>query len=74
LNIVVSQGATQVVNQTVNLTPTSAGCSSTLASTQCVLTLALAPGSYSVVATTYDHLNAGGNVLSSAQNVAVTIV
>jgi hypothetical protein len=74
LNIVVSQGATQVVNQTVNLTPSSTGCSSTLASTQCVLTLALAPGSYSVVATTYDHLNAGGNVLSSAQNVAVTIV
>jgi hypothetical protein len=74
LNIVVSQGATQVVNQTVNLTPTSAGCSSTLASTQCVLTLALSPGSYSVVVTTYDQLNAGGNLLSSGQNVAVTIV
>jgi len=60
--------------QTVNLTPTSSGCSSTLATTQCTLTIALAPGTYTAVVTTYDGLNAAGNVLSSGQNVNFTVV
>jgi hypothetical protein len=74
LKIVVTQGATQVLNQTANLTPASGGCSSTLASTQCVLTLALAPGTYTAAVTTYDQTNAGGNLLSAGQNVGFTVV
>ncbi|MDB5043838.1 MAG: hypothetical protein JWN27_4564, partial [Candidatus Eremiobacteraeota bacterium] len=67
------------VNQTVALTPTSGGCASTLASTQCTLQVALAPGSYTATLTTYDGYNAGtqtptGNVLSTGQNIAFTIL
>lgn len=66
------------VNQTVALTPTSAGCSSTLVSTQCTLQVALSPGSYTATLSTYDGYNAGtqtatGNVLSTGQNIAFTI-
>jgi hypothetical protein len=67
------------VNQTVALTPTSGGCASTLASTQCTLQVALAPGSYTATLTTYDGYNAGtqtatGNVLSTGQNIAFTLL
>jgi virginiamycin B lyase len=57
--------------QTIGLTPTSNGCSSSLASTQCNLTLALAPGSYTATLTTEDASN---NPLSAAQSVPFTIV
>jgi hypothetical protein len=59
---------------TVNLTPTSTGCTSTLASTICQLTLILAPGSYNATITTYDGLNGTGNALSTAQSVSFTVV
>jgi DNA-binding beta-propeller fold protein YncE len=72
--IVVDQGVTAVLNETANLTPTSSGCTSTLASTVCTLTLALAPGSYTLTLTTYDGSNGSGNVLSAAQSVPFTIV
>jgi hypothetical protein len=67
------------VNETVALTPTSTGCSSTLASTQCTLQVSLAPGSYTATLSTYDGYDAGtqtatGNVLSTGQNLAFTIV
>ncbi|MDB5094519.1 MAG: hypothetical protein JWO85_2620, partial [Candidatus Eremiobacteraeota bacterium] len=67
------------VNQTVALTPTSGGCASTLASTQCTLQLALSPGSYTATLSTYDGYDAGtqtatGNVLSTGQNIAFTIL
>ena len=47
------------VNQTAALTPTSGGCASTLASTQCTLQVALTPGSYTATLSTYDGYNAG---------------
>jgi hypothetical protein len=55
---------------TVGLTPTSGGCSSTLASTYCQLTVALAPGNYTATLTTED---ANNTPLSSGQSIAFTI-
>lgn len=59
--------------QTVNLTSTSNGCVSTLASTQCTLTVQVPPGNYDATLTTYDGTNATGNVLSAAQSVPFAI-
>lgn len=56
---------------TVSLTPTTNGCSSTLASTACQLTLQLAPGNYTLTLTTEDAQN---QALSTAQNVAFGVV
>jgi hypothetical protein len=55
---------------TVPLTPSSGGCSSTLASTSCQLQVVLAPGSYTMTLTTAD---AGGTTLSTAQQIAFTV-
>ena len=57
--------------QTVGLTPTSGGCTSSLATTTCALTLALSPGSYTATFTTLDAASAA---LSTAQSVAFTVV
>jgi DNA-binding beta-propeller fold protein YncE len=73
---VTQQGSATSVNgypQTANLTPTSSGCSSTLASTQCTVSLALPPGDYDATLTTYDQQNAAGNQLSAAQNVPFSV-
>jgi hypothetical protein len=59
---------------TANLTPTSTGCASTLAGTQCTLALALLPGSYLVSLTTYDGIGGSGAALSAAQSVPFTVV
>jgi len=66
-------GAT-TLTQTANLTPTSNGCSSTLATTVCTLAVALAPGTYTAAISTYDGTNGTGTLLSSGQNVGFTIV
>jgi hypothetical protein len=58
----------------VNLTPTSAGCSSSLASTICTLALPLPAGTYDASLSTYDQTGGAGNLLSQAQNVAFTVV
>jgi DNA-binding beta-propeller fold protein YncE len=74
---VTEQGSTTSVSgypQTANLTPTSSGCISTLASTQCTVSLALLPGDYDATFTTYDQQNAAGNQLSAAQNVPFSII
>ena len=71
ITVAITGSATQ--NVTANLTPTSTGCSSTLASTICTLSLLLSPGTYTAVVTTYDGLNATGNVLSAGQDVNVTV-
>jgi DNA-binding beta-propeller fold protein YncE len=74
---VTDQGSTTSVSgypQTANLTPTSSGCSSTLASTQCTVSLALPPGDYDATFTTYDQQNGAGNQLSAAQDVPFSIV
>jgi sugar lactone lactonase YvrE len=68
--IVTDPGGVSVVSETVALTPTSAGCSSTLASTQCTLSLALNPGSYDASVSTAD---AGGTTLSQGQVLDFTI-
>lgn len=60
--------------QTVGLTPTSTGCSSSLASTTCTLQLPLSPGSYSASISTFDGTSGAGNELSTAQAVAFTVV
>jgi hypothetical protein len=59
---------------TADLTPTSTGCASALAGTQCTLALALLPGSYLVSLTTYDGLAGSGAALSAAQSVPFTVV
>jgi hypothetical protein len=58
----------------VNLTPTSSGCSSSLASTVCTAVLPLPPGTYDASLATYDQTGGAGNLLSQAQNVPFTIV
>lgn len=72
LAIDIQQGGTSITGypQTVSLTPTSSGCTSTLANTFCQLSVSLAPGSYTATLTTKD---AGGNALSAAQSIAVTV-
>jgi hypothetical protein len=56
---------------TVGLTPSSTGCTSTLATTQCTLTLSLAPGSY---VGTFTTLDAGGASLSAATSVPINVI
>ncbi|HEY9086024.1 MAG TPA: hypothetical protein VIN40_08870 [Candidatus Tyrphobacter sp.] len=68
------------VNETANLTVNSAGCTSTLASVVCTLTIpGLQPctspptNCYTATLTTYDQTGGTGNVLSAAQAIAFTI-
>jgi hypothetical protein len=73
-----SDGGGGTGNQQVGLTPTSTGCSSTLASTQCILTLTLTPSkTYNIVVETYDGPISGGNVsgnlLSGGQNIGYVV-
>jgi sugar lactone lactonase YvrE len=70
VNIVTNPGGASVVSQTVSLTTTSNGCSSTLASTLCTLSFSLIPGSYDASISTAD---AGSTVLSQGQLVDFTI-
>ena len=70
------QGSTTSISgypQTVNLTPTSNGCSSTLASTQCALSLSVPVGMFDVTITTYDGTDGSGAILSAAESIPVTI-
>jgi hypothetical protein len=55
--------------KTVSLTPASSGCTSTLASTSCTLTLELDPGTYEATIVAYDGTSGTGNALSAAQSV-----
>ena len=73
MTIAVLQGTTNVVNQSIGLTPSSPGCTSSLAGTLCTVSLSLAAGSYTASITTYDGTNGTGNALSTAQSVAFTI-
>ena len=75
VNVTLQGGTTSIAGfpQTVNLTSTSNGCVSTLASTQCTLTINVPPGSFDATLTTYDGANATGNVLSAAQSVPFVV-
>jgi sugar lactone lactonase YvrE len=57
--------------KTVALTPTSGGCTSTLASTSCQIIVSLAAGNYIAALTAED---ASGRALSAAQSIALTVV
>jgi hypothetical protein len=72
ITIAITGTAAQTV--TANLTPTSTGCSSTLASTVCTLTLVLSPGTYNAAVSTFDGANATGNELSAGQDIGFAIV
>jgi DNA-binding beta-propeller fold protein YncE len=62
------------VDETVGLTLSSSGCTSTLASVVCTLTIpGLQPGDYTATLTTYDQTGGTGNVLSEAQAIPFTI-
>lgn len=70
IDVTTDPGGVSVLSETVPLTPTSSGCSSSLASTVCVLTLSLNPGDYDAVISTYD----GSSVeLSAGQDVDFTV-
>ncbi len=56
---------------TAALTPTSGGCTSTLANTFCQLSLSLAPGNYTVTLTAQDASN---TVLSAAHSIPFTVL
>lgn len=58
--------------KTVDLTANSGGCTSSLASTICELTLTLSAGHYLATVTTYDQTGGTGHVLSAAQAVPFT--
>lgn len=67
------------ITETQNLTVNSSGCTSSLASTICTLTVALAPctnpstNCYTASLTTYDQTGGAGNVLSAAQSITFTV-
>ena len=74
MTVTVYQGANNLGTATVGLTASSTGCTSSLASTTCTLTISsLNAGSYTGSITTYDGPNGTGNALSTAQNVAFTV-
>jgi 6-phosphogluconolactonase len=73
MTIAIMQGGTSVLSQTAGLTASSTGCTSSLASVTCTLSVNLNPGSYTASVSTYDGPNGTGNVLSTAQGVAFTV-
>ena len=73
MSVEIDQNNQSVLSKTVDLTPTSSGCVSTLADVQCTLTLTLAAGAYTASVTTFDGLGGSGAQLSTAQNLPFTI-
>jgi hypothetical protein len=71
MKVAITGNATQTV--TVDLTPTSNGCSSTLATTTCTLSLGLPPGTYTAAVSTFDGLGGAGTLLSAGQALNFTI-
>jgi len=72
MTVAISGAATKTL--TANLTPTSNGCSSTLATTTCTLSLDLAPGTYDAAISTFDGLSGDGALLSAGQAIDFNIV
>ena len=73
LKMTIAQNAQTVLTKTVDLTPSSTGCTSSLASVTCTLDISLAAGQYSATLTTFDAINGTGKELSTAQNVAFSV-
>lgn len=67
------------ITETQNLTVNPSGCTGSLASVICTLTVALAPctdpptNCYTASLTTYAQTGGAGNVLSSAQSIVFTV-
>ncbi|HTW85106.1 MAG TPA: hypothetical protein VMD91_13640 [Candidatus Sulfotelmatobacter sp.] len=81
MTVLVTQhsGGATVLDETVGLTPTSSGCTSTLTSTNCTLQFTIGPGTYDMTLATYDgydatHGTATGTELSSGQTIGFTVV
>jgi hypothetical protein len=72
IQVAITGSSTQTL--TADLTPTSTGCSSTLATTVCSLSLSLPPGTYSADISTYDGLGATGQLLSAGQAINFQIL
>ena len=69
-----SQTALTGFPQTVNLSPTSPGCTATPNGTQCTVSIDAPVGSYDAALSTFDGLNATGNLLSAAQSIPFNIL
>jgi len=76
MTLAITRGGVSVPGfpQTIDLTPTSQGCTSTTSSTQCTLSVTLAAGNYIASVNTYDRLDGAGNELSQAQNVPFQVL
>ena len=73
-SITVTLTGPTAVATTAPLTPTSQGCTSSLASTSCTLSIpGLAPGNYTGSMSTWDTTNGTGHELSANQNVSFKI-
>jgi hypothetical protein len=73
LTVAAALGGDPVIDRIVNLTPRSPGCSRVGGSAQCTLSVQLFDGRYVAGVTTFDGLNGGGNVLSTAQRVPFSV-
>ena len=74
MTLSILQGSTTVLSQTVGLTASSSGCSSSLAGVTCNVNLNLNAGTYTASISTFDGANGTGNALSTAQNLSFTVV
>jgi hypothetical protein len=73
-SVTIALAGPTAVNAMQNVTPTSGGCSASLASTICAFQESLAPGSYTATVAAYDGTNATGKELSAGQRLAFTVV
>ena len=75
-SIVINLSGPTPYSTTAPLTPTSSGCSSSLANTFCTLSIVLAPGNYTGTISTWDNTGGGapGHELSANQSVSFSVV
>lgn len=70
----VSQSGTKSFTLTMNLTPSSPGCTPSSTGTTCTTSLLLQPAQYTATIVTYDQTGAQGQRLSEAQQQPFTVV
>jgi sugar lactone lactonase YvrE len=73
-SVTVALAGPTTVNAMQNVTPTSGGCSASLASTICTFQEFLAPGNYTATIAAYDGTNGTGKELSAGQSLPFTVV
>ena len=76
MTVDIKQSGTTVVGfpVTANLTANSAGCTPSMTSLVCTITLAIPPGAYTATLTTFAGLNGTGGQLSAAQAIPITVI